>query len=901
MDAMELGNASDAANLILAALAVCLAVFGTAAWWVAAHPRTVRAFIIRLRRHPRVIRAERRYYNQIEFLVRRFRPEGAFGLSFTIGLAVLAATAWIFGGVLQDVLAHEEIALFDEPIVSYIATHRLAWLTECMEAVTYLGSGAFLAAGVIVGGLALRIRTGSWRPLLLLAYAAAGSGLLGAFLRWAIARPRPAVEWMAVSTTGWGFPSGHTTASTAVYGALAYLVAQTQSDWQGKVRWLTVGALIAFMVGVSRVYLGVHWPTDVIAGWALGTAWLAILFITASTIEQSRSSVALPSSSYARNQLADSAEPDGPPQQPEVKRRTVARGGLTDAEVRLRLAQGEVNTTTERTSRSVGEILRANILTRFNALLGSLFVLMLWIGPPQDALFGGILAVNTLIGVVQELRAKRTLDRLVLLTAPAARVVRAGLSHEIPVDEIVLDDVLELRRGDQIQVDGLVLEATALEVDESLLTGESEPVAKQAGDEVLSGSFVLAGGGLIQTVRVGSKSYSRALATEARKFTLARSEIREGIDRILAYVTWLLVPTAVLLIITQLLETQAGWRDAVASSVGAVVGMVPEGLVLLTSVALAVAVVRLARSHVLIQELPAIELLARVDVVCFDKTGTLTDGRIVFEQLVPAAGFTESAADLREVLAAIAASDPNPNASLVAIAEKFRSPVLQATATVPFSSSRKWSAATFGDRGTWVLGAPEVLLSHIDHSDRIHNEAERIASTGRRVLALSYTSELPGLTTHRTLPDGLTPAALVVLGEQLRSDASATIRYFAEQGLALKVISGDSASTVAAVAAAAGITVAEKAVTVGQFSGSPGALSDAAEKMSVFGRVAPSLKRALIAALRQRGHVVAMVGDGGNDALEPLLVTCSRILFSETWIELSTLNVQKKNGPPQSA
>ena len=869
MNVTEFISPNAAANLILAGLALLLLAIGALGWWVAGHPARAQAFLYRLRHHPRVRRAEERYREQIEFLVRRFQPEGAFGLSFTIGLAAVAISVWIFGSVLQDVLAHEEVALFDGPIVSFIATHRLGWVTEAMEGVTYIGSGLFLTAMTGAAGLMLRYRTGSWRPFLLLTVAVLGAMLLDLVTRFAVARPRPPAVWMAMPVTGFGFPSGHSTESTAACGAIAYLIAQTQKEWPAKVASLTIGALIAFLVGVSRVYLGVHWPTDVIAGWALGCAWLAIVFTTSSTIE--KASVGALAEQHLESSLAAQLrEPVTQLRARERQRPHVTPEGLTGAEVQGRIKRGEVNSLGERTSRSVGEILRANIVTRFNGLLGSLFVIMLWVGPPQDALFGVILGLNTFIGIVQEVRAKRTLDRLVLLAGRTAHVVRDGVPRPVRVDQIVLDDVIDLRAGDQVPVDGLALSANGLEIDESLLTGESEPVAKQRGDEVLSGSLVVAGSARVQAVRVAGDSYARGLAAEARRFAIARSEIRDGIDRILAYVTWLLVPTAVLLLVTQILETEAGWRDAVATSVGAVVGMVPEGLILLTTIALATAIVRLGRRHVLVQELPAVEMLARADVVCFDKTGTLTDGHIQFERLVPAADLPRPIAeDVHRALGSLAGLELHPNASVRAIAQaiRFADAQWKPTVSVPFSPARKWSAATFQDHGSWILGAPEILLRSQDGRHALAVEAEHIASAGRRVLALAYSSQTLASTSEPALPDDIKPVALVVLAERIRGDAVATLRYLTEQGVSLKVLSGDNPRTVATIAAAAGVPGAKAGLSRAEVSDTPDLIMDATERMTVFGRLSPHQKRDMVAALRRRGHTVAMLGDGINDAL----------------------------------
>jgi cation-transporting ATPase E len=391
--------------------------------------------------------------------------------------------------------------------------------------------------------------------------------------------------------------------------------------------------------------------------------------------------------------------------------------GLTEDEVRRRRAAGAANEVSETTSRRLADIVRANVLTRFNAILGALLAVILIVGPLQDALFGIVLVTNTLIGIVQELRAKRSLDHLALLTAPRARVVRSGRVDERPVDEVVLDDLLVVEPGDQIVVDGVVVAGDHLEVDESLLTGESEPVVKRPGEEVLSGSFVVAGTGRYQATRVGRDAYARRLASEARAFQLVRSELRIGINRILRVVTWVLAPVALLLVWSQVASHES-IPEAVRGSVAGVGSMIPEGLVLLTSVAFAAGVIRLARRRVLVQDLGAIEVLARVDVVCIDKTGTLTENELVVTAVEPVAtegGGGTVPGDALAALAALAGTGPGTNATMRAIARiETASPAAADTEVhevVPFSSARKWSAADFGPRGAWVLGAPDVVLA----------------------------------------------------------------------------------------------------------------------------------------------------------------------------------------------
>jgi cation-transporting ATPase E len=534
--------------------------------------------------------------------------------------------------------------------------------------------------------------------------------------------------------------------------------------------------------------------------------------------------------------------------------------GLTSDEVAERVARGEVNDVPAAPSRTVREIVRANVLTRFNALLGSLLVVILIVGPIQDALFGLVLIANAAVGIGQELRAKATLDRLAVLTSPRARPRRDGAATEAPVGQVVLDDVLEIRPGDQVVVDGEILESAGLEIDESLLTGESEPVAKGPGDAVLSGSFVAAGGGAYRATRVGAQAYAARLAEQARRFTLTRSELRAGIDQILRIVTWLLVPTATLLVISQL-RAHDSLREALRGSVAGTVAMVPEGLVLLTSVAFAVGVVRLGRRRVLVQELPAVEVLARVDVLCIDKTGTLTEGHLVVEE-VQALGPDGSSA---EALAALAAAEPDPNATLRAIADAYPVAVDGWTAegTVPFSSARRWSAATFGAHGTWVLGAPDVLLRAPEH-EALRERALEQAEAGRRVVLLARSA---GTARAESPPEVLEPTALVILGDRVRLTSRETLAYFARQSVHVKVISGDHPATVAAVARRVGLPGAEEPVDAGDLPTDPAALADVLERRSVFGRVTPQQKRAMIQALQARGHVVAMTGDGVNDVL----------------------------------
>ncbi|MER7927692.1 cation-translocating P-type ATPase [Streptomyces sp. NPDC096057] len=536
--------------------------------------------------------------------------------------------------------------------------------------------------------------------------------------------------------------------------------------------------------------------------------------------------------------------------------------GLSTAEVAERVARGEVNDVPVRSSRSLAEIVRANVFTRFNAIIGVLWLIMLFVAPVQDSLFGYVIIANTGIGVFQEWRAKKTLDSLAVIGEAKPTVRRDGAAAEVSTSEIVLGDLIEIGPGDKVVVDGECVEADGLEIDESLLTGEADPVVKRRGDPVMSGSFVVAGGGAFEATRVGREAYAAQLAEEASRFTLVHSELRTGISTILKYVTWMMIPTAIGLVISQLVVKQHGFKDSVARTVGGIVPMVPEGLVLLTSVAFAIGVIRLGRKQCLVQELPAIEGLARVDTVCLDKTGTLTEGGMDVTELRPLSGADETY--VRKVLGALGASDPRPNASLQAIiAACPDSGEWRCVESLPFSSARKYSGATFsesdGESSTWLLGAPDVLLAD---DDPALAETARLNEQGLRVLLLARVS---GELDDPEVTREASATALVVLEQRLRPDAAETLAYFADQDVHAKVISGDNAVSVGAVAKKLGLT--GKVVDARQLPSDKEEMAKSLDEGTVFGRVTPQQKRDMVAALQSRGHTVAMTGDGVNDVL----------------------------------
>jgi cation-transporting ATPase E len=560
--------------------------------------------------------------------------------------------------------------------------------------------------------------------------------------------------------------------------------------------------------------------------------------------------------------------------------------GLTSAQVRERAAAGQTNAAPRPGGRSVWDIIRGNVLTWFNLILGVLFVAVVVFGSWQDGLFGAIIVINAGIGIVQEMRAKITLDRLSVLTAPAAKVIRDGEEREIPVAGVVLDDLVRVTAGDQVVADGETLESHSLEVDESLLTGESVPVIKAPGDALLSGSFVVAGSGSFRATAVGPTAYAQRLTGEGKRYVRLHSELMSGINDILRVIGLGIVPVGGFLVWAQF-RMGAGLEHGVTNTVAALVAMVPQGLVLLTSIAFAVSAITLARRKVLTSELPAVEGLARVDVLCIDKTGTITEPHPAFERFEPLASSDHAAPGSESsepvpaslalsVLGFMAAAAQSRNSTLQAIGDALSPPAgWTVDGSVPFSSARKWSAVEIAGRGSWVLGAPEMVAaddrSAVDDpagaatspAARARAHAAALAEGGLRVLLLSHTeAPLAG----ETLPPGLQPVGLAVFSERVRSDASETLAYFRQQGVEIKVISGDNPATVATIAAIAGVPGAERAVDArGLPEGDE--LAAVMESTTVFGRVHPDQKRAMVEALQSRGHTVAMTGDGVNDVL----------------------------------
>ena len=537
-----------------------------------------------------------------------------------------------------------------------------------------------------------------------------------------------------------------------------------------------------------------------------------------------------------------------------------AASGLTAAEARRRLlARGHVRPPA--TSRSYASIVRANTLTLFNLILASFGALTLAFGDWRDALFLGVLLANTSIGIVQEVRAKHTLDRLALLVAPRATVVRDGVRRAVGPEELVEGDLILVEPGDQLIADGRVVAARDLRIDESILTGESEPVVRRAGEELRSGAFVVEGTGSCEVTAVGADSYAERLLGEARSFRHPRSPLEQAINRLLLALVGAVVVLGTLLGYS-LWHQDVGVREAVSTATAGVVSLVPEGLVVLVSLTYAVAALRMARRGVLAQQLNAIESLASADVVCLDKTGTLTDAALRVARTLPVEGV--DGAELERLLARYGASSTLRNGTLEAIAAAFPAAAAAseaAVAEVPFASRRRWSAVQLVDM-TLLLGAPERFALDAGLTAAAEQERRR----GRRVVALaSSTAPLSaGEGDDDAPPPETRPLGLVVLAERLRPDARETVAFFAREGVELKVLSGDNPETVAAIAADAGIPVGT-VLSGAELPSDPVLLREVALRATVIGRVAPQDKRRVVEALRDAGRYVAMVGDGVND------------------------------------
>lgn len=541
--------------------------------------------------------------------------------------------------------------------------------------------------------------------------------------------------------------------------------------------------------------------------------------------------------------------------------------GLTSEQVNTRITEGANNKAPKSLTRSIPRIISDNTFTLFNFLNIALAVVILSVAEAKNVLFLGVALSNTLLGIFQEVRAKITLDRLSIVTKSKVEVIRDNTKVYISMEQIVLDDIIALKSGDQICVDGTILKSDHLEVDESLLTGESDTIKKKEDNKVLSGSFVTAGSGFMRVDAVGNQSYAAKLSLEAKKEKKPKSELIRTLNKIIKTLTLVIIPLGSALFSLKYFVNEGGLKESILGVSAAVLGMIPEGLMLLTGVAFAVGSVNLVRHRTLVQSMPSIETLSRVDVLCLDKTGTITDGTLKLIETLPVNGFSKDllSISISEVLRAL----PSDNSTSKAIREVHnKDSSWNLITAVPFSSKRKWSGATFSKKGSYILGAPEFILK--DTSD-IQGKIEEASKKGYRVLCVAH-SDIYLI--DENLPRNLSCVGLLILSDNVRENAPKTFDFFARQGVTIKIISGDNPLTVSNVSKQAGVKNSHLYVDMSKF-GEDEDFSELVEKNVVFGRVSPHQKKNLIKALQNNGHVACMTGDGVNDVLSLKEAQCS--------------------------
>ena len=556
--------------------------------------------------------------------------------------------------------------------------------------------------------------------------------------------------------------------------------------------------------------------------------------------------------------------------------------GLTNEQVQQRIEEGKINANENPNTRSYKQIVRENVLTFFNFLNLALMIMVLLVGSYKNSMFMGIIVINTVIGIIQEVRAKKTLDKLAILTESKAVVLREGKKWTISTEKLVLDDILFLKTGDQVPADAKVLEGN-IEVNESLLTGESDNLQKMQGDELFSGSFVTSGEACCQVIHVGKDNYASQITSEAKEFKRHNSELRNSLNAILKTISVIIVPMGMLLFYKQYYIAGNGIRDAVVNMVAAVLGMIPEGLVLLTSVALTLGALTLTRKNTLVQELYCIETLARVDTLCLDKTGTITAGTMCVEQVQPyVEGMEigvaepedkETVGQIERVMANMMSVLKDKNATADALGKRFsRRTDMSVDHCIPFSSDRKYSGVAFKEEGTYLMGAAQFLFP--EGNEDLIRQCAAYGKEGFRVLALAHS---PNLNKENELPEGLKPVALFMLTDIIRDNAPETLEFFRNQGVELKVISGDDPVTVSAIAKKAGLENADKYIDATTIT-TPEDMERAVAECSVFGRVTPQQKKEMVLALKKQKHTVAMTGDGVNDVLALKEADCSVVM-----------------------
>ena len=541
--------------------------------------------------------------------------------------------------------------------------------------------------------------------------------------------------------------------------------------------------------------------------------------------------------------------------------------GLTNEQVKAHIEEGQINVNDNPNTRTYKQIILENTLTFFNFLNIALFVLMLLVGSYKNCTFMGVIVINTIIGIAQEIRAKREIDKLAILTESKTVVIRDGKKWTISTEKLVKDDLIVLKTGDQVPADAVVLEGS-LEVNESLLTGEADNLVKEKEAELFSGSFVTAGTACCKVIHVGKENYASKITSEAKEFKRHNSELRNSLNAILKVISIIIVPLGLLLFYKQHFVVGDNLQDSVVSTVAAVIGMIPEGLVLLTSVALTLGTLVLAKKNTLVQELYCIETLARVDTLCLDKTGTITEGSMCVDKVVPYGD--NELNDIEHIMRNLMGVLNDDNATADALRNHFKtSKDMPLVKTIPFSSDRKYSGAVFKEKGTYLMGAAQFLFP--ENNEKLMEQCRAFSEEGLRVLVLAHSEEE---IEDVRLPENLEPKAFLLLTDVIRAEAPDTLAFFDSQGVDLKVISGDDPVTVAFIAKRAGLKNADQYVDATTLLTEED-VENAVKEYCVFGRVTPQQKKAMVQALKKQGNTVAMTGDGVNDVLALKEADCS--------------------------
>ena len=534
--------------------------------------------------------------------------------------------------------------------------------------------------------------------------------------------------------------------------------------------------------------------------------------------------------------------------------------GLSDEEVKSRVAEGRVNITKNNHQKTTAQIVRSHTITYFNLLNLAFAALIIATGQFKNVLFIGVVVCNAVIGIIQELRVKSLIDKLTVITAAKAKIVRGGILRELPVEEIVVDDIIRVSPGDQIATDGVIVSSDGLEVNESMLTGEAKPVRKEAGDQLLSGSFIVAGVGAYRVEKVGNETYASTIVEKAQTKKRATSEMQNTIGTIIKVISILIIPLGALLARSQDLSSGGDLPQTVVLTVSGIIGMIPEGLVLLTSVSFILGVGRLAQKNALVQEMEAIEALARVDVLCTDKTGTITTGDLTVSDVITLASLDLER--VKDIMSEIGGAFEDKNPTQEALDSYFGSRSgWVVREKIPFSSARKYRAVGFQSRGDYVLGAPEFL---VPGNKRLLALLSQYTKEGYRVLLLGRSDRISA---EEESIGHVVPVAVIVISDVIKTDAADVFDYFADNGVSVKVISGDNPETVSTIAKKAGVSGYDKYLDASTLPQDQDEFAAAIEGCNIFGRVKPEQKQQFVRAWQQSGNTVAMGGDGVNDVL----------------------------------